>query len=158
MSEQFSLLDWKQPAEVVPFPSHRSHGATAMVARAIVGMETPKRTGRLNSLRAQTRKRMEPIFGSEQADMLADDLVRMVKIHLAYCEISNRSSHKQKKTEAVIFSLTGQRIEAFPHGNSAGEAGALGQGTKFLAGVGGAHEEASEYDAARARANERRDA
>lgn len=150
MSEQLSLLDWKPPAEVLPFPSHRSHGATAMVARAIADMETAKRTGRLNSLRAQTRKRMEPIFGTETAERAADDLVRMVRIHLAYCGNLNRPSHKQVKSEAVISSLPRQRIEPFPHGDGGGEAGALGQGTKSLAGLGGAHE-SLEYDAARAR-------
>ncbi len=35
------------------------------------------------------------------------------------------------------------------HGDGAGEASALGQGTKFLAGLGGAHKN-NEYDAARA--------
>ncbi|MBX5175313.1 hypothetical protein HJB77_03250 [Rhizobium lentis] len=57
---------------------------------------------------------------------------------------------KQYRPAAVILSMTGQRISALPHGDSAGEAGALGQGTKFLAGLGGAHEK-PEYDAAHAR-------
>lgn len=153
MSEQFSLLDWKPPAEVVPFPSHRSHGATAMVARAIADMETAKRTGRLNSLRAQTRKRMEPIFGTDTAERAADDLVRMVRIHMAYCGNLGRPSHKQIKSEAVILSLSGQRIGPSQHGYGGGEAGASGQGTTFLAGVWGEqpHNNPSEYDAARAR-------
>ncbi|MBB4272329.1 helix-turn-helix domain-containing protein [Rhizobium mongolense] len=42
--------------------------------------------------------------------------------------------------------------QPFPpqYGYGAGEASAMGQGAKLLAGVGGAHEESSEYDAARA--------
>ncbi|MFB2602829.1 DUF6074 family protein [Rhizobium phaseoli] len=57
---------------------------------------------------------------------------------------------KQYRPAAVILSLTGQQLSASPHVYSAGEAGALGQGTKFLAGLGGAHEP-PEYDAAHAR-------
>jgi hypothetical protein len=148
MSEQLSLLDWRRPAEVVPFPFHRSHGATIAVARSIVNLETAKRSGRLNSLRAQTRKRLEPLIGFDAADKAADDLVRKIKIGFEYCERS--SFPKQVPFSAEIFALTGDRIEILPYGNGAGKAGALGQGAKLLAGLGGAHER-TEYDAARAR-------
>ncbi|MDP9572680.1 UNVERIFIED_ORG: hypothetical protein J2W66_003173 [Agrobacterium larrymoorei] len=148
MSEQLSLLDWP-PAEVLPFPFHRSHGATIAVARSIVNIETAKRSGKLNSIRAQTRKRLEPLIGVEQADKAADDLIRAIKVGFAYCE--NATLHKQKSQSETVISLsTRQPLKAVQHGDGAGEASALGQGTKFLAGLGGAHER-PEYDAARAR-------
>lgn len=148
MSEQLFLLDWKAPINVLPFPLHRSHGATAGVAKEIVLLDTAKRTGRLNSLRAQTRKRLAPVVGQEQADRIADDLVRMVRVQIAYRQGSILLPQKQITPQAVILSLRGERIETLPHGDGAGEAGALGQGTKFLVGVGEAH---VEYDAARTR-------
>lgn len=150
MSEQLSLLDWRQPAEILPFPFHRSHGLTAHVARAIAHVETAKRTGRLNSIRAQTRKRMEPVFGADMADKIADDLVRMVRIQLAYQEPSSTPIHKQIKKETMIVSLPDRRKALMPYGNGGGAAAAMGQGAKLLAGLGGAHE-ALEYDAARTR-------
>jgi hypothetical protein len=113
-------------------------------------LETAKRTGRMNSLRAQTRKRLAPIIGQEEADALADDLLRMVRIQIAFRQMSSISLQKQNKASASIFSLTGEPLQAFPHGEGAGEACALGQGAKLLAGLGGAHE-TPEYDAARAR-------
>lgn len=149
MSEQLSLLDWYPPAEVLPFPFHRSHGATIAVARSIVNIETAKRSGKLNSIRSQTRKRLEPFIGIDRADKAADDLIRAIKVGFAYCE--SPTFHKQKShSETVISFATKQPIKATPHGDGAGEASALGQGTKFLAGLGGAHER-PEYDAARAR-------
>lgn len=84
--DQLDLFDWKPPAEIVPFPLHRSHGATAGAAKAIIDMEKPARTGRLNSIRAQTRKRMEPIFGKERAEKIADDLVSRIRIQIIYRE------------------------------------------------------------------------
>ena len=148
MDEQLSLLDWRRPAEILPFPSHRSHGATAGVARAIMNLETAKRTGRLNSIRAQTRKRMEPLFGAEQAEKIADDLVRAIRIQIMYREVSRTSAHpEQTQGEAMIFTLPALPSESIQKDTSAGEAGALmGQGAKHLAGLGGAH---VEYDAAR---------
>ena len=142
MDEQLSLLDWKPPAEIVAFPLHRAHGATAGVARAIMDLETAKRTGRLNSIRAQTRKRMEPLFGAERAEKIADDLVKAIRLQIMYRELSRASAHpEQTQGEAMVFTLTGQPLET-----GAGKAGALGRGTKFLVGVGEAH---VEYDAAR---------
>jgi hypothetical protein len=149
MSEQLSLLDWYPPAKVLPFPFHRSHGSTIAVARSIVNIETAKRSGRLNSIRAQTRKRLEPLVGFEEADKVADDLIRAIKVGFAYCE--KTTIHKQKRqTEAVVYLSTKRPSGPYQHGEGAGEASALGQGTKFLAGLGRAHEE-TEYDAARAR-------
>ncbi|MCQ1778249.1 hypothetical protein NOJ05_13660 [Neorhizobium galegae] len=147
MSDQLSLLDWRPPAEVLPFPSHRSHGATIAVARSIVNLETAKRSGRLNSLRAQTRKRLEPFLGFDDADKAADDLIRAIKVGFAYCE--NSPLHKQKNTSSTVISFqTREPLETSPYRKGAGIAGALGQGTKFLVGVGEAH---IEYDAAHAR-------
>lgn len=151
MSEQLSLLDWRPPAEVLPFPLHRSHGATIAVARSIVNMETAKRSGRLNSIRAQTRKRLEPLIGAERADQVADDLVRVIKIGFAYCE--SPFIHKQEPASTVISLPTVQHPKTKQHADSAGEASATGQGAKLLAGLGGAHE-STEYDAARAPARE----
>ena len=151
MSEQLSLLDWRPPAEILPFPLHRSHGATIAVARSIVNLETAKRSGRLNSLRAQTRKRLEPLIGLERADKAADDLVRMIKIAFVYCETS--LPHKQKQVSTVISLPTAKQIEPNPHDDGGRVANALGQGAKLLAGLGGAHE-STEYDAACAPARE----
>ncbi|ANL55088.1 hypothetical protein AMC82_CH03930 [Rhizobium phaseoli] len=74
-----------------------------------------------------------------------DQLADQVHEALRYLHLQ-----KQYRPSAVILSLTGDRIESIPNSDGAGEAGALGQGTKFLAGLGGAHE-TPEYDAAHAR-------
>lgn len=146
MSEQLSLLDWRPPAEILPFPAHRSHGLTAGIARSMMELETAKRTGKLNSIRAQTRKRLQHIVGLEQADRLAEDHIRMIRIQSAYLA---PSIPKQCHNQALIFSLQGERIHQVPHGDGAGAASALGQGTKFLAGLGGAHS-LTEFGVARA--------
>ncbi|CAN7509508.1 hypothetical protein [Pararhizobium sp. LjRoot238] len=87
MSEtQLDLFDWRPPAEILPFPLNRSHGATAGTAKAIIDLEKPARTGRLNSIRAQTRKRYEPLFGKERAERIADDLLRQIKVQITYRE------------------------------------------------------------------------
>lgn len=149
MSEQLSLLDWRPPAELLPYPSHRSHGATAGVAKVIMDLDKPKRTGRLNSLRAQTRKRMEPLFGAERADKIADDLITVIRAQIAHREAAPLLP-KQFKTGAVIVSLTLPHSSTCPHGNSDGEANASVPRAVPLVGLGEAHEERSEYDAARA--------
>lgn len=64
-------------------------------------------------------------------------------------------SSQAKSSTTYRSSLTSQPDDSIPHGYGAGEASALGQGTKFLAGLGGAHE-STEYDAAHARATDRR--
>jgi hypothetical protein len=119
MTEQLSLLDWRLPAEILPFPLHRSHGATIAYARTIYDLDTPKRSGKLNSLRAQTRKRFEPLIGPDAAEAAADDLIRVIKVGFAYCD---SSIPKPSKVPAVILSLTGQRIESSPHGYGGGKA------------------------------------
>ena len=145
MSEQLSLLEWRPPAEILAFPSHRSHGATIAVARSIVNLETSKRSGRLNSLRAQTRKRLEPLLGFDAADIAADNLIRAIKVGFAYCE--NSPLHKQKNTTSTVISfVTGDRVETYPHGYGAGEASACVPRPQALA-----RPEGTEYDAARAR-------
>ncbi|MEY9377562.1 hypothetical protein [Rhizobium leguminosarum] len=147
MSDQLSLLDWKSSAEVLPFPFHRSHGATAGVAKAVMRLDGPKRTGRLNSLRAQIRKRMEPLIGADRANTIADDLLRMIRIQIAYHEDLNPPVPKQSSAGALVFSLTVRHGKAV---HVVGEAEGLGQGAKPLAGLGGAHERV-EFDAARER-------
>lgn len=150
MSEQLSLLDWRPKADILPFPFHRSHGLTAVAARSMVDIETPKRTGRLNSLRAQIRKRLEPLIGAHAADDAADAYVRMIRIHFAYCERRPFSSPKPVDPRGQIIPLQSRKDSAAQYGCGAGAAGALGRGAKLLAGLGGAHE-TPEYDAARAR-------
>lgn len=86
MSEQMDLLMWRPPAEIIAFPLHRSHGATAGTAKAIIDLEKPARTGRLNSIRSQTRKCMEPVFGRERAEKIADALLRQIKVQITYRE------------------------------------------------------------------------
>lgn len=144
MSEQMSLLEWNRPADIVAFPFHRSHGASIVVSRSIVFMETAKRSGKLNSLRAQTRKRLEPLVGLDAADKAADDLIRSIKIGFAYFESS--PPQKQIQAPAVILSLTGKRVETSQHGYGAGEASACVPRPQALA-----RPEGTEYDAARAR-------
>lgn len=144
MSEQLSLLEWKASAVIVPFPLHRSHGATAGVARSMVNLETPKRTGRLNSLRSQTRKRLESLIGADRAEQAADDLIRMIRIQFAYCE--NTRLQKQEQVGAVIYSLTGRKLPPSQYGYSGGEANASVPRPEALA-----RPEGTEYDAARAR-------
>ncbi|PDT80049.1 hypothetical protein CO676_29830 [Sinorhizobium sp. BJ1] len=148
--QQLSLLDWRPPADLLPFPVHRSHGATAVVARAIFALDKPKRTGRLNSLRTQTRKRMEPLFGEARAEKIADDLIRVIRAQIAHREAAPLPP-KQIKAGAVIVSLTLPRSSANQHGYGGGEAGAPVPRAVPLGGYGlQAHEERSEYDAARA--------
>ncbi|MBX4909048.1 MULTISPECIES: hypothetical protein [Rhizobium] len=144
MSEQLSLLDWKSSAEVLPFPFHRSHGATAGVARAVMRLDAPKRTARLNSLRAQTRKRMEPLFGADQAEAIADSLIRVIRIQIAYHENLNPPLPKQSNGGTSIVSLAVRLREHVP---TVGGAEGMGQGAKLLAGLGGAHKQV-DYDAA----------
>lgn len=133
MFEQLSLLDWKPSAEVLPFPFHRSHGATVAVARLIKDLDTPKRSGRLNGIRAATRKRLEPIVGEDRADKAADDLVRMIKVAFAYCD--NSHAPKQKKAGTVIFIEAVDRTGPFQHSNGGGEADAWVKGLP-CAGMG----------------------
>lgn len=149
MSEQMSLLEWNRPADVLAFPFHRSHGATIAVSRSIVHMETAKRSGKLNSLRAQTRKRLEPLLGFDEADKAADDLIRAIKVGFAYFE--NSPPHKQIQASAVILSLTDRNTETPQHSNSDGEANACDPSPQGLVRYGRIAHERTEYDAARAR-------
>jgi hypothetical protein len=73
----------------------------------------------------------------------------MIRIQIAYHEGSSPPLPKQRKSDAVIYMLPERQVRTVLYGDGAGAAGALGQGTKFLAGLGGAHE-TPEYDAARA--------
>lgn len=89
MSTQLDLLSWvpsRGPAEIVAFPLHRSHGATAGVARQIVDMRRPDRTAKLNRLRNSTRKQLEPLVGKEEAAILADRYLKVVRAHFSYIE------------------------------------------------------------------------
>jgi hypothetical protein len=107
-------------------------------------MGTAKRSGRLNSLRAQTRKRLEPLIGLDAADKAADDLIRVIKIGFAYCD--HYPPQKQSPSATVISLLTGEQMETEPHGYGAGEASACVPSPQGLA-----RPEGIEYDAARAR-------
>jgi hypothetical protein len=94
MSEiQLDLLSWRPPAEIIAFPAHRSHGCTASIAKTIIDLDKPARSGKLNSLRAQTRKRLEPLFGKDRAERMADDLVRQVRLQIQYRE-HDRGMHR----------------------------------------------------------------
>lgn len=84
--EQLDLLSWKPPAEIIPFPLHRSHGATAGTAKNIIDLDKPARTGKLNSIRAQTRKRMTALFGSDIAEKMANALINRIKLQITYRE------------------------------------------------------------------------
>jgi hypothetical protein len=103
---------------------------------------------RLNALRSQVRKRLTAFVGADRAEEAADVYVRMVRIHFDYHPLP-----KQIESTALISSLTGQRIEAAPHRDSGGAAGASVPRPKALGGVWGRspHEEPTEYDAAHAR-------
>jgi|GEM_PF-4187185 len=95
--EQMDLLSWtppRGPAKVLAFPLHRSHGATAVLARNIVDLRRPDRTGRLNTLRNQTRKRLEPFIGKEAADHYADQYVRTVRAHFGYLDRASDTSSR----------------------------------------------------------------
>lgn len=87
--EQMDLLSWtppRGPAEVIAFPLHRSHGCTAGVARQIVDLRRPDRTGKLNALRNRTRKQLESLVGKDDAADLADRYVRIIRAHFSYLE------------------------------------------------------------------------
>jgi hypothetical protein len=73
-------------------------------------------------------------------DRLADEVHGALK-HLAI--------QKEYRSPAVILPLPGRRLPISQHGGGEGVAGALGRGTKFLVGLGEAHER-TQYDAARA--------
>lgn len=89
-SDQLDLLSWtpptppRGPAEIVAFPLHRSHGATAGVARQIVDLRRPDRTGKLNTLRNRTRKHLEPLVGKERAAVLTERYLKTVRAHFSY--------------------------------------------------------------------------
>jgi hypothetical protein len=59
---------------------------TAGTAKAIIDLDKPSRTGKLNSIRSQTRKAMTPLFGKERAEAIADDLVRCIRAQISYRE------------------------------------------------------------------------
>ncbi|NTJ63517.1 hypothetical protein G6M50_38205 [Agrobacterium rhizogenes] len=94
--KQLDLLDWRAPAEVIPFPMARSHGLTAGIAKQIMHLDKPTRTGKLNSIRARTRKQMEPLFGAVRAEKIADDLVTRIKIQIRFREIDRGSIRPDK--------------------------------------------------------------
>lgn len=94
MSTQLDLLTWtppRGPAEIVAFPLHRSHGATAGIARAIVDLRRPDRTGKLNKLRNATRKQLEPLIGKEEAAAAADRYIRTIRAHFVYLDKTEAS-------------------------------------------------------------------
>lgn len=87
--DQLDLLTWtppRGPAVILAFPLHRSHGATAGIARAIVDLRRPDRTGKLNKLRNSTRKQLEPLIGKDEADAAADRYIRTIRAHFSYLE------------------------------------------------------------------------
>ena len=89
MPDQLDLLSWtppRGPAEIIPFPLHRSHGATAGIARQIVDLRRPDRTGKLNTLRNRMKKQLETLVGKEEAAILSDRYVKTIRAHFAYLE------------------------------------------------------------------------
>ncbi len=91
---------------------------------------------------------MEPLFGEDRAEKIADDLIRVIRAQIAHREAAPLP--KQISTDAVIVSLMVPHSSTTPHDYSGGAAGAPVPRAVPLVGVGEAHEESAEYDAARA--------
>lgn len=90
-SEQMDLFDWKphrRPAEIIPFPYHRSPGATASFARKIVDIKRPKRTGILNRLRNRTLKELQPVVGTERAEFAVEAYISAIRRQFFYLDPS----------------------------------------------------------------------
>lgn len=146
MSQLDLFSDHKPKARLYQFPS--SHCVTE--AHAIAS--------RLDDLDYQSGKAMWDSICRDRRNGLRREGLRNPEIKLAidelaelvHVELRNIRIQKQYRPPAVILSLRGALIHPVPHGEGAGAAGALGQGTKSLAGLGGAHEQ-TEYDVARAR-------
>jgi hypothetical protein len=140
------FYDYKPQAHVIPFPTERRVSLVHSIAQRLDALDYESGKSFWQTVCRDVRNglRKNGLTTAEirtSIDQFAEDVHRELKIVRI---------QKQYRPEAAIFALTGERIQSLPHGHGAGEACALGQGAKLLAGLGGAHE-SMEHDAARAR-------
>ncbi|WP_392711124.1 DUF6074 family protein [Rhizobium ruizarguesonis] len=144
---QLNLFDLvPQSAEVIRFPLRPCASLARAIARDLSWMDFEAGKKHWQEVCRDLRKRFRREGLSTDSirskiDELADDVHHLLR---------DPSIPKQFSGTTVILSLKGEKIATLARGYGAGGAGALGQGTKFLAGLGGAHER-PEYDAAHAR-------
>lgn len=145
MSQLDLFTDYRPKARLFRFPSERIVTHAHAIAQRLDDLDYDGGRKHWSTLCRDLRKGLRN-DGKDPTEIksVIDQLAAQVSDAL-------RSLHLQKqyRSPAVILSLTGERVETVPHGEGRGEADALGQGTKFLAGLGGAHE-LTEYDAAHA--------
>lgn len=144
MSQLDLFLHSKPQAILVPFPAHRCVSFAHAVAQRLASVDYA--AGKIiwhevtRDFRANRRKE-----GCSKEQIQADVNRLADRVHVALKSIELQ---KQYRAPAVILPMREKQSISFPHGDGAGEAGALGRGTKFLVGLGEAQEE---YDAARGR-------
>lgn len=145
---QLNLFDHVLPsAEVIRFPDRSRASLVRAIAVKLSSLDFDAGKKHWHCACRDLRKRLrrEGLSTDEirrEVEVLADDVHNLLR---------DPSLQKQmSSTPTVILSMKGETIAVLSRGESAGEAGALGQGTKFLAGLGGAHDR-PEQDAAHAR-------
>ncbi|APO67245.1 hypothetical protein IE4872_CH01603 [Rhizobium gallicum] len=134
-------------AEVIQFPETSRFSFARAIALDLSRLDFDAGKKHWQNVCRDLRKRL-------RSDGVSTDAVRIMIKELAddvHHQLRDPSLQKQMTGEpTVILSMKGETIATLRRGDGAGEAGVLGQGTKFLAGLGGAHE-TPEYDAAHAR-------
>ena len=145
MSQLDLFLHTKPTRQIFHFPSDRRVTFAHAVAQRLDALDYDGGKKLWQDVCRDVRQglRTEGLTTSEikvSIDQLADDV---------HASLKRLAILKQYRPQAVILSLRPDLDSNYPHGDGVGVAGTLGQGTKFLAGLGGAHER-TEYDATRA--------
>lgn len=144
MSQLDLFLHSKPQGILVPFPAKRYVSFPHAVAQRLASVDYA--AGKIlwhevtRDFRASRRKE-----GRSKEEIQADINCLADQVHLALKSIELQ---KQYRAPAVILPMRADLSLPSQHDHGAGEAGTSGRGTKFLVGLGEAHEE---YDAARGR-------
>ena len=146
MTQLDLLLDYKPKARLFSFPESCRVTMAHATAQELVELdfESAKKRWQLVSRQFGKRLRSEGV-STGLVNAAINDLAEEV-----HRSIDRLNLLKQYRSPAVILSLQGHRLPTPPHGDGDGNAGAVGQGTTSLVGLGEAHDR-TEYDAARAR-------
>ncbi|THK35628.1 hypothetical protein EHS39_23660 [Ensifer sp. MPMI2T] len=146
MTQLDLFVQYGKPAEVVIFPFCRRISLARSIAADLSVIDVNAGRKHWHTVCREVRKGLRRNGLSTEAiraeiDGLADAV---------HEELRTPRFPKQIKTRTLIFSLTAPSSSTNPHGNSGGAAGASVPRAVPLVGLGEAHEESSEYDAARA--------
>jgi hypothetical protein len=141
---QLDLFTHVRPmARVFRFPSERRVTFAHFVAQRLNVLEFEAGRQLWKEVSSDLRKGLKS-EGASAADIKASIDRLADEVH----DVLHRLSIlKQYRVPAVILPLKAPSGSAYQHGDGDGKAGALGQGSKTLVGLGEAH---AEYDAARA--------